>query len=92
VTVIKEEALRWSILVTAGLCWGISLTLSWLVIAQVISQVEHPGIGLIVFMAQGLAITLTIVWAQLRNRHTMIAVMHAGMAAARDDVREESTE
>lgn len=82
---IKEETLRRTILVTAGACWGVSITLSWLIIAQVVSQIDHPGLGLIVFLAQGFAITLTIVWAQLRSRSTLVEVMQAGMQATRDE-------
>jgi hypothetical protein len=81
-TGIKEETLRRIILVAAGTCWGVSLTLSWLIIGEVVSQVDHPGLGLIVFMAQGLGITLTVVWSQLRNRTTMVEVMRIGMQAA----------
>lgn len=82
---IKEETLRRTVLVSAGICWGVSITLSWLIIAEVISQIDHPGLGLVVFMAQGLAITLTIVWAQLRSRSTLVEVMQAGMQATRDE-------
>lgn len=76
---MKEEALRRAILVAAGACWAVSLTLSWLIIAKVIDNLKHPGLGLVVFMAQGLAVTLTIVWAQLRNSHVVTEAFKTGM-------------
>lgn len=81
----SEKALRTTLLTASVILWAGSITVSWLVIGKHIDSVQHPGIGLIVFIAQGLAITLTIIWAQFRSRRIMIEVMKAGVAAGRGE-------
>jgi len=74
-----ETVFRRALLSGAVVCWAASTTLSVLIINKTIDQVAHPGIGLIVFLIQGLAITLTIVWAQFRFRRVMVEVLKAGI-------------
>lgn len=81
---MREDTMRRALLIVAAFCWAASLTVSWMIIDKVIDTLKHPGISLLVFMTQGLAITLTIVWAQFRNRRVMVETMRAGLQLAEE--------
>lgn len=87
----REAPYRKALAVVALILWAGSLTLSWLIIDKTVSSVKHPGLGLIVFMAQGLAITATIVWAQFRNRKVMIEVLRTGMELGAQNAKKPPT-
>lgn len=79
-----EANIRRTVLGVAATAWVVSIVVASLVITKTIDQVGHPGIGLVVFLSQGVAITATIVWAQFRNRRVMMEVMKTGLNLGKD--------
>lgn len=77
---MREETFRRALLVASTLCWVSSITLTLLIADGPLNPTDHPGITSIVVLIQSLAITLSVVWAQFRNRKTMVEVMRAGIS------------
>lgn len=76
----REERLRGALLIGAVTAWAISATLTALVYTKVLDVLQ--GWGLVNQMLMALAITLTVVWAQLRVRRLLVDVFTSGMNAA----------
>lgn len=84
---MSEETIRRFAFFGALTMWVIAITLSTLLLAKAISNVDTQGVNVTIFTAQGLAITLTVLWAQLRVRATTVAVMTATIAALKASER-----
>jgi hypothetical protein len=78
-TVRREETIRRSLMVTAAVCWIASITLTLLVVTGPLDPTRHPGATSVVVLLQSLAITVSVIWAQMRVRRLMIEVMRAGL-------------
>lgn len=76
-----ETWFRRTLLLLAVACWTATIVLGWLIIDGDINQLKHPGVGLFIFIGQGLAITFTILWGQFRVRRIAAMIMKAGVRA-----------
>lgn len=82
---MREETFRRGFLWGAGACWLASIIMVLLLVTGEVST--RSGLTSVVVLVQSIAVTLTVVWAQMRVRKIMIAVLQAGIKL--DGMRKE---